>query len=200
MTSKTQIANRALSKLGEPRISNIDTVDTKAANTIRYMYDEVRDALLTAYPWNFAMTRVQIAKDATAPAWGYNNRYQVPSDFLALYKIKNNQHYRIEKGYILTDEGAPLKILYIARIINSGEFDPLFVEAFASRLAYEACEEITQSNTKKQILAAETEQRIKEAYASDSIQDPPQRLQDDTWLIARESSMDEDPIDYDTVS
>lgn len=194
MTSKTQIANRALSKLGEPRVSNIDTVDTKAANTIRFMYDEVRDAMLTAYPWNFAMTRTQLAKDATAPSWGYNNRFQVPSDFLALYKINNDPDYRIEKGYILTDEGAPLKILYIAQITNSGEYDPLFVEAFATRLAYEACEQITQSNTKKQLLGQELQSVIKEAYASDAIQDPPQKLKDDEWLLARESNIDE--IDY----
>lgn len=194
MTSKTQIANRALSKLGEPRVSNIDTVDTKAANTIRFMYDEVRDAMLTSYPWNFSMTRTQLAKDATAPAWGYNNRFQVPSDFLALYKINNDPDYRIEKGYILTDEGAPLKILYIAQITNSGEYDPLFVEAFATRLAYEACEQITQSNTKKQLLGQELQSVIKEAYASDAIQDPPQKLKDDEWLLARESNTDE--IDY----
>lgn len=194
MTSKTQIANRALAKLGEPRISNIDTVDTKAAKTIRFMYDEIRDAMLTAYPWNFAMTRTQLAKDATAPSWGYNNRFQVPSDFLSLYKINNDPDYRIEKGYILTDEGAPLKILYIARIENAGEYDPLFVEAFATRLAFEGCEQITQSNTKKQILGQELEKVIKEAYASDAIQDPPQRLKDDEWLLARESNIDE--IDY----
>lgn len=200
MTSKTQIANRALSKLGEPRISNIDTVDTKAANTMRFMYDEVRDALLTSYPWNFAMKRVQLAKDATAPSWGYSNRFRVPSDFLSLYKIKNDPDYRIERKYILTDEGAPLKILYIARIENSGEFDPLFVEAFASRLAYEGCEQITQSNTKKQLLGQEFREMIKEAYASDAIQDPPQRIQDDTWLLARESSIDDDPINYDVTS
>lgn len=198
MANKSEIASRALSKLGEPRVANIETTDTKPARVIRDMYDIVRNAMIAAYPWNFAVTRAQLAKDATAPAWGYDNRYQVPSDFLALLQIKNNPEYRIEKGYILTDEGAPIYIKYIALITNEGDFDPLFTEAFATRLAYEACEQITQSNTKKQILAQELEQSIKEAYASDAIQDQPQELQDDEWLLSRESSVEQDPIDFST--
>lgn len=198
MASKTDIANRALSKLGEPWIANIDTTNTKAANTIRRMYDIVRDAVQTSYPWNFTVTRAQIAKDASAPAWGYDNRYTIPSDFLALLEVKNNPEYRLERGYILTDEGSPIYIKYIARVTDSGAFDPLFVEAFAARLAYEACEEITESNTKKEILAQELRAVIAEAYASDAIQDPPLKLADDTWLLARESSISDDDIDYST--
>lgn len=194
MASKTDISNRALSKLGEQRVSNVDTDDIKAAKVIRHMWDIIRDAMLTAYPWNFAIERTQLAKDGTSPAWGYDNRFQVPSDFLALLEIKNTPDYRIEGGYILTDEGSPLYIRYIKRVTDTGSFDPLFVEALATRLAFEACEELTQSNTKKQILASELNQNIKEAYASDAIQDPPQYLQIDSWITAREEGFDD--IDY----
>lgn len=194
MASKTDIANRALSKLGSSRVSNVDTDNNTPAKTISYMWDSVRDAMLTAFPWNFAIKRVQIAADATAPSWGYNNSYTLPSDFLALIEIKDMPDYRIEGGKILTNQRAPLYIKYIYRVEETGLYDSLFNEALATRLAYEACEQITQSNTKKQILAQEFRERISEAYASDSIQDLPVERPDDTWLLARESYTDE--IDY----
>lgn len=194
MASKTAIANRALSKLGEARVSNIDTDNNKPAKVIRFMYDIVRDAMLTAYPWNFAIKRVQIAADSDAPAWGYNKQYTLPTDFLALLEIRGNPEYRLEGGFILTNEGAPLYIKYIARIENSGLFDPLFVEAFATRMAFEGCEEITQSNTKKEALLRDYEMIVRQAYASNAIQSQPQDLEPDTWLLARESTVDD--IDY----
>ena len=194
MASKTAIANRALSKLGEARVSNIDTDNNKPAKVIRFMYDIVRDAMLTAYPWNFAIKRVQIAADADTPAWGYNKQYTLPTDFLALLEIRGNPEYRLEGGFILTNEGAPIYIKYIARIENSGLFDPLFVEAFATRMAFEGCEEITQSNTKKEALLRDYDMIVKQAYASNAIQSQPQELEPDTWLLARESNSDD--IDY----
>lgn len=196
MASKTDIANRVLSKLGHPRVSNIDTDNTKAAKTIRYMYDIILAALLAAFPWNFAIKRAQIAADASAPAWGYNKSYTLPVDFLSLLEIRGNPEYSIESGKILTNEGAPIYIKYISSVTDSGLFDPLFVELFATRMAYEACEELTQSNTKKALLLRDLQMIIKEAYASDSIQDMPQSLEADTWLLAREASGYTDDIDY----
>jgi hypothetical protein len=196
MASKTAIANRALSKLGETRVSNVDIDNTKPAKVIRFMYDIVRDAMLAAYPWNFAIKRVQIAADASAPAWGYSKQYTLPVDFLSLLEIKGNPEYRIESGKILTNEGAPIYIRYIAQITDTGLFDALFVEAFATRMAYEGCEEITQSNTKKDLLARDLQGILKEAYANNAIQGQPQALEADTWLLSRESTGYYDEIDY----
>lgn len=206
MSSKTDIANRALSKVGEQRVSNVDTQDIKAAKVIRFMWDSVLDAALAAFPWNFAVTRIQIAQDAAAPVWGYTKQYLLPSDFLTLLEIQNNPDYRLEidqvtgSKYILTNTSSPLFIRYIRRVIDTGAFDPLFVEYFATRLAFESVEELTQSNTKKQILAEELRQNIIVAYASDSIQDPPVKLQADEWLIAREQSVVFNDIDFNTTT
>lgn len=194
--SKTQIANRALYKVGEARVSNVDTDDSIAAEVISDVWDSVRDSLVAQYPWNFAIARASIAVDATAPAWGYNKRYTLPSDFLSLLEIKNTPDYKIESGYILTDEGSPLKIRYIKKVTTVGDFDTLFAEALACELAVQISERLTQSNTKKQILAAERDQVIKMAFASDAIQDPPQDLEDDSWLLARENNISDDDIDY----
>ena len=185
MASKTTIANRALSKLGQPRVSNIATANTKAARIIDEMYDVVRDAMLTIIPWNFAVRRASLAPDGVAPAWGWTYAYSMPSDFLSLVNIKDEPLYEFENKKIMTDEGTTLYIKYIAQITNTGEFSPLFVEAFAARLAYEACEEVTQSNTKKQILGNDYDAVMDEATRVDAVENQSQLLEADSWLEAR---------------
>lgn len=190
MPSKTAIGNRALSKLGETRISNLDTVDIRKAQVLRDMWEHVLKAVLSAYPWNFAVKRIQIAADESVPSWGYDVAYTIPIDFLTLLEIKDNPDYRLEQNpdntlSILTNAASPLFIRYISYVEDTGIFDPLFSEALAARLALEACESLTQSNTKKQILASEYEKIIAQAYASDSIQDPPQKPLTDDWILDR---------------
>ena len=184
MASKTDIVNRALSKLGQSRVSSIDT-NTEAARVMNDMWDNVRDALLQSYPWNFSIKRVLLAKDSTAPAWGYVNRFTLPSDFLALMDIRNDPEYTIENGYILSDEGAPLYVRYVSKVEDTGLYPPLFTEALAASLAYEACEKITQSNTKKEILFSDLNFAINRAYVSDAIDNPSLVLPEDTWLTDR---------------
>src|SRR5690606_40618312 len=61
-------------------------------------------------------------------------------------------------------------------------FDALFVEAFACRLAAEACETITNSNTKKQAAWAEYGEAIGQARRANAIERPAVAMSDDTWL------------------
>lgn len=184
MASKTDIANRALSKLGQPSIANIDTTNTKPARVISRMWDSVRDAMLQAYPWKFAGYRAQLGL-TTAPLWGWDNAFNLPNDYLALREIKDDPDYTIENGKILTNANAPLYIRYTRRITNTAQFHPLFVEAFASRLAYEGCEEITDSNTKQEKALRDLNLAINQAYQVDAIEVPSEELPEDEWLEAR---------------
>ena len=197
MASKTSIANRALAKVGETRVSNIETDSNKKALIINDMWDGVRDALLQSYPWNFAIKRTQLALDGTSPPYEWANRFAVPVDFLQLLDIKNYPRYVVEGNFIKTDEGAPLYIRYVSCIESTGEWDAMFAEAFASILAVEIVESITQSNTKKNVLLQEANKVIKDAYASSAIANPPQELRPDEWILSREASFDSN-INYNT--
>lgn len=196
MASKTDIGNKILYKVGDRRVSNIDTDNSERAKVISDSFDLWRDELLSSYPWNFAIKRVALAKDASAPNWGYANAFTLPSDYLHLLEIQNYPDYTVEAGKILTDEGAPLKIRYVRRVTDTGEFHPLFSEALASHGAVEVSERLSQSNTKKQILLQEREEILKRAFAIDAIENPPQERRDDEWLLSRESSVYYDDIDY----
>lgn len=203
MASKVEIANRALTKLGEDRILSLAD-DTKAARTLNSMFDIVRDAELRRSNWNFAVSRAQLAASTTDPEWGFGYAYPLPADFLKLldidgswscpaqtdYVTYDNSIFRIENvadvgSCIVTDLAAPLKIRYTMRATDTAKYDPAFVEALACRLAIEACETLTQSGTKKQAAMVEYRMAINEAITANAVENPARALADDSWIRSR---------------
>jgi len=194
MGSKVSIANAALRKLGAGSILLL-TDDTQAARVMNGLYDTVLDQELRRYRWKFAMKRSSLPALVDAPAWGYTYQYPVPSDFLALVQIgdfylrsgaKQKGPYALEAGIILTDYAAPLKIRYISRVDNPAMHDPLFDEVFACKLAIEAAETLTQSETKRARAAEEYKFAMSEAVQQDAIEGPPDELPWGSWLDSRE--------------
>jgi hypothetical protein len=190
MASDTEIANRALQKLGAKRITSL-TQDHKNARSMNVAFIPVREAILRAHPWAFAIKRAQLAASATAPDFGPAQAFPLPSDFLRLLHPDletnyNNLDWKIEGREILTEDSAPLDIRYIYRVEDPNTMDPIFRELFSSTLALELCEEITQSNTKKDFLKRELKDILSEARRTNAIEkirsdEPPE----DTWLTVR---------------
>lgn len=186
-TSKVAIANRALQKLGAERISSLSQ-DHPNARSINATYDLTRDAELRRYRWGFAISRASIAADADETLWGEHNKFALPNDYITLIRDdETGQHvdWRIEGLFIVTDDAAPLKIRYIARIDDPNYYDAGFIEAFACALALETCEEITGSTTKKDSILNDYQIAIKEAQNSGAIEKPAQEFPEDGWLAAR---------------
>lgn len=198
MASQVEIANRALTKIGGQRITSMSD-DVEAARVLTSLWDVVRDAELRCRNWNFSIVRASLAALASEPDWGFDVQYQLPSDCLRViqvdeyfpgvslsdYRSSSVAEYQIEGSKILTNLTAPLKIRYISRIEDTGVWDSSFNEVFACRLAIEACERVTQSNTKRQLAWDEYKQAIKDATRADAIENPPEPLPDDTWVLSR---------------
>lgn len=198
MTSQVSIINIGLIALGEPSIISIDDA-TKPARTMKALYEPMRDAELRKNRWSFAMKRVSLSALSSAPDWGYDYQYQLPSDCLRLDMIKDSYvvpnldnyrqqedlHYTVEGRRILTNEAAPLSIRHIYRVTDTNEFDALFAVALGKRLAFEACETITQSSQKKQIIMQEYTMALRDAVKVGAIEKPPVPLPDDSWMMGR---------------
>lgn len=185
--SKVAIANRALQKLGAKRIESL-TQDHPNARSMNAAFDIVRDALLRKYNWSFAIQRDSIAADADGPTWGDWNRYTKPNDFLALIRDDESGlvvDWKIEGDYILSAESSPLEIRYLARIEDPNKYDPLFVEALASLIAYECCEEITQSTSKKAQLKEDVKDAVDEARRVNAIEKGAEDFPEDDWITTR---------------
>ena len=185
MASKTQVANRWLMKLGQGRTSNIETDSSPAAIAVNQVWDTVRDAVLQQYPWNFAIKRVNLPADVTAPSWGWGSAFSLPSDCLQLLEIKDNVPYEIEGGKILCDQADILYIRYIAKITDVALWPPVFVEVFAHEGAIETCVRITDDNALLQLLTVQKNDIVNSALATDSVENLPADVVEDEWLVAR---------------
>lgn len=185
----TQIANRALQKLGAKRLSDIDD-DSVNGRACKAAWDLVRDSELRKHVWNFAIKRANLSPLDATPSFGRRYQYPLPSDFVRIapdYEEDNSldKDWVVEGRYILSDESPSLYLRYVAQISDVSQWDYLFIEAFAAKLAYELCEQLTQSNTKKADLANDYKYAVEEAKRINGIEKRPQVMPDDSWITSR---------------
>lgn len=189
MASEVDIANRALQKLGAERIVSL-TQDSENARACNLAYSTVRDAELRSHPWNFAVKRAQLAADASAPLFGYQNAFTLPSDCLRLlppdvWANYNTHDWQIEGRKILTNDSAPLEIRYIYRVTDTTQYDSLFVESLACAMAQELCEQLTQSNSKAQIIRSDYMAAIRQARKQNAFENISAETTTDSWITCR---------------
>lgn len=187
MASEVGICNLALQKLGASRITSL-TEDSPHARNCNVAYEPMRDRELRAYPWGFALARTVLAPDATDPTFGPSYQFSLPTDFLRLHPDHDYQaetDWQIEGRKLLTSDGTAVYLRYIKRVEDPNEFDALFVDALACRIAFQLCEAITQSNSKKGAIWEEYRSAIAEAKRTSAIEklavDPPE----DDWVTVR---------------
>lgn len=198
--SLTDIANSALTRVGQARVSDIADPSNEHARVLNGELPIQRDKLLRQFRWRFAIKRVRIAEDLdNTPAFGFTHAYQMPTECLSVvdvgdlspgldmsdYRNTDGADFSIEGRFILTNLGGPLNVRYVAQITIAETFDPHFVDALSAALAYHTCERITQSSSKKQLLAGDLKQAIADAVRANAIERPPQPVPDDTWMIGR---------------
>lgn len=198
MASEVQIANFALTLLGEKRIVAL-TDASKQARELKALFEMTRDALLGGYNWVFAMTRTQLSPLAEAPAFQFSQQFQLPTDCLRIVLLGETyvgvdlsdfrgfpvEEYALEGRRILTDLGAPLSLRYVKQVTDTTQFDANFSKAFAARLAADAAEAITQSGTKRDRAEAAFQKEINLAIRANAIQLSPVKLPDDEWVASR---------------
>lgn len=193
MTSIVSICNAALDLLGADPITSLDD-DTKAARLCNRNYARVRDAVLRAYPWNCAITRASLAALSTTPAYEYALQYALPEGPAPAYclrvlsidgEVDFGLTYKVEGRNILTDETAPLDILYIARIEDPALFDALLIDAIAARLAFDAAYPLTGSAALAESMSRAYGEKLAEARAVDAQEGSPDEFTAPGWLESR---------------
>jgi hypothetical protein len=191
MTSIVGICRMALDLLGDYAIADLSD-NTKQARLCDRNYPVMRDAVLRAHPWNCAMTRARLPLMADAPAFGFARQYQLPSDCLRLLPVTQEGYYdaptvahRVEGRRVLTDASAPLDILYVRRLTDPSDFDPLLTDAIAARLAWQIAYNLTGSRS----MAADARQvyfdKLGEARVIDGVEGTISPVENSSWIEAR---------------
>lgn len=188
--SEVAICNMALAAVGRgAQITSLDEA-SQAARACKLRYPYARDAVLRAYDWNFAAKRAELPKNATAPAFEYANAYDLPADCLIVRSVFDGEAEKwvVEGRQILTDMGDPIFIKYTSVVTDAVRFDPLFVDALASRIASDIAVQLSESVSRAQGLWQVYQAKLVEARRRDAQEGQPERLPRGDWLDARASA------------
>ena len=194
-TSETAIANLSLSHLKVDPVLSISPPDSDNPNAaiMAKWYDQARRHTLEDHPWNFAMTRVTIASDADSPAFEYDTRYQLPSNFIRLGRLgldwdNPERDYEIEGDWILCDIETPLNLVYVWDIEQVSKFSPKFITTLSYRLAADAGYEITGNSALVEVMEKQYQAHLTSAAAIDGQNRPTRRVQRSRFADARRNT------------
>lgn len=143
--TETQVCNSALIKLGASRILSLED-DSKEARLCKEMFPRLRDELLYAHPWNFAIKRQELAKTANTPVFDFDSEFQLPNDLLRVLTtdLPVNELYAIEGDKFLTNSSS-VKIRFIFRQTDVSKWSAGFREVMSFRLAADLAYPLVQS-------------------------------------------------------
>lgn len=184
MTNKLEIYNLALLALGERKISSLSenrmprrVLDTFYLPTVRYC--------LSAGGWKFATKTVEIeASESTSGAFGFNNAFAKPTDWLRTVRFSDNEDFASpllefveEAGYWFSN----CDPLYVRYVSNDGSFGmdlsqwtPAFLEYVAARLALKSCPKIRSAGATKEDLEKDEKKARSKALDLDAVGEAPQ--------------------------
>lgn len=175
--SDVGICNQAIGWVGGNLITSLDQ-DQAEARLAKANYALLRNALLEAAEWTFAMRRFVPPRLAAAPEWGYPYKFQLPSDVLRVCYV--GQSGRPEEGdpvlnwlregqWILTEQ-EQVFVRAVVEIVDPVQFSPLFVQALAARLAMDLAIPIASSRSLQNDMANLFSAKMSEAVSSDAKQ------------------------------
>lgn len=183
-TSEVDICNSALLLVGDSPIISLTEGSTRSVVCSQHYY-KARNASLRAYPWAFALRRKSLARLVAAPTWGYAYAYQLPEDCLRVWSIEHSSrvHWVREGNQLLTDLES-VNIRYISKVTDPEQFDALFLDTLAARLAWTICVPLTGKRTLAETLYALYKEKISEAEEIDSQEGEPEEIDDDHEILA----------------
>lgn len=148
--SETDICNLALFAIGaKPKIDRIGE-DSDNARFCNQFFWPVVDAMLRSHIWNCAIHRKTITPLVATPDSDWNYQYQLPSNPHCLRVLQVGElaeqpvEWVVEERRLLCNKST-VKLKYIKRITDTNEFDPLLVDAVATKLAIKLAMPISQS-------------------------------------------------------
>ncbi len=185
MASEVDICNKALLSLGAAQIISLDDPTTEGA-LCKQLYADLRDAVLQAHDWSFAVERVNLPKSGSDPTFRYANAYPLPARVLyvsEVNKIERNdptKDWQVEDDNIVTDDNnCSAKI--IRQVTDTTKFSPLFIQALAARMGSDMAIPLTSNGKLEEAKWGLYVMKIKEAAGRDGQQGKSKRIRS-RWL------------------
>ncbi len=174
MISETAICNMALAWLGQNQITSLDDPADPLSEVCRNTYPFVRDAVLEERMWTFATARA-VSTTAERDEWDTLYRHHVPIDWLSVYRVyanantQQNIDWQKEDKYVLADNET-VYMWGLKRIVDTGQFSNLFVQALAARMAADLAIALTQDRMMQADMWQLYQAKLTEAASRDGAQ------------------------------
>lgn len=171
--TKTDIANIALAKFREGRITDITSTTDPVAVVVSDQYDHALRYVLEEHRWNFAGKRAKLTELGTTPAFGWDHQYQLPADLIRIKEVNGEaieeslRSFIIEGDALLTNEDS-IEITYVAEVTDPNLFSPSFADALATKLAALVCARITGDSALAIQLEKQYELSVSKAILNDA--------------------------------
>lgn len=198
MADQLSLCNRALMAVGNEPLASLAQND-KPGRLVRALWPQLRDELLASHPWNFAITRTSLAALEAAPAWDYARAFGLPADCLRVWRL-NLCHplvrWRVEGRTIVTDEDAPLEVLYIRATEEVGYYPAGFASALVARLAMELAQPIAASASLRDQMTREYRAALSHARSQNAQEGAPERIWSDVLVDALHAGNSEPMVPF----
>lgn len=188
MATDVQVINLGLAKIAASRINSISPGSTSLERHCATGYSHWKRSELGKRRWLFATVR-RYKMGQLEELEGddkYQYKYNLPADCIRPIREKHSEWTQYGKQLYSNDDN--LYIDYIRNVPES-DWDDLFVEVMAARVALECTEQVTQSNTKKADNSALYRDAINQAANVNAFIRGPEDIQADdsdfTWVTAR---------------
>lgn len=189
MVSQVDILNVALIEVGAKIITDPDE-DKKAAIQTKIVFPMMRDAVLRAHPWNFALERAQLPAETTGPVFGPKYSYLLPTSPHCLRALRVGEFddrivWRVEGRKILTDAVAPINLRYISQVTALSRFDALYTVTLGARIGATIAKSISGETGLAKDLWSLYVAKLREARNIDAQEGTPEEVFHDDFLDSR---------------
>lgn len=185
MATYVSICSNALIMLGAAPIASF-TEATKSAQVASNLFPDLARDFLRGHPWNVAIKRVQLAPQATAPAFDWSASFLLPSDCLRVWEVKSGRYdveHKVEGHTVLADVTG-IDLVYISNL-PVDQWDAVMVTAMTYRMAGAMAYAITKSATLADGWMAAAERKVREAKALDGQEGTPDDFGDNPLMNSR---------------
>jgi hypothetical protein len=179
MTTQADVTNDALELLGEPPATGPDD-DTEWVVRITDAYPREVKKLFEEHPWNFSLTKVQLAAvDPTPDGWTYG--FTKPAKCKRIVKVSASEDptssvidYQ-DFGNRIHADSETTWLIYVdgEKIDRPGTWPELFAGALAAQLAWKVCPVTGASLEKKEYLERIARRTLSKARLWDGVQNGP---------------------------
>jgi hypothetical protein len=210
--SQVGICNKALARIGYGQRIAAITDNPAAARACYAAYEDVRQYMLRERPWPFAQRYETLALVASDPNPEWSFAYRYPASYLKIYRLINetattgNATVYDDLGLVYTPSyrqanpwqtGSDSQGLLIYTdledaiavgtwdVSDEGQWDPMFADAFAWRLAYEVAPALTKDNGPTERAMQMYEMAVQRAMASALNEGSPREPAEDGFTASR---------------